>query len=254
MLLGIDHLVLAVDEPETAAERLESGLGLRAGGGGRHDALGTFNRLLWLGDSYLELIGVFDRDLAAESWLGRPVLASIATGGGLATWAIAVDDLDGQLRWLGDDAGLVGPLDGERRRPDGRVVRWRLAHPAVLSATSPFLIEHGPTGAEWTPPERAARAAEQHPVGGAVRLEALQVAIASPAVAAARLRSLVATSAEADGRSAVRIHVGGQDVRFGAPRDEDGPAAIVDLVADVATKRRIVRIGDCEIRLRGARR
>ena len=52
-----------------------------------------------LGDSYLELVGVFDPALAAQGWFGPPVLATLERGGGLATWAIAVDDLESQLRW-----------------------------------------------------------------------------------------------------------------------------------------------------------
>ena len=251
MISGIDHLVIAVDDPDEVAASLEDGLGLGAGDGGRHDALGTFNRLVWLGDSYLELIGVFDRDRAAESWIGRPVLASLAAGGGLATWAIAVDDLEGQLRWVPADAGLTAPIDGTRHRPDGRVVRWRLAHPAALSATAPFLIEHDPTGAEWTADERAARAEAAHPAGGPVRLTGIEVQTDRPAAAAARLRSLLATSAEADGRGAVRVQLGAQHVRFVTPRLTDAAPAIVELVVDAPMRRRVARIGDCEIRLRG---
>src|SRR5690242_16739043 len=123
MLLGIDHVALATADPDATAAELETRLGLAAAGGGRHDALGTFNRLVWLGDSYLELIGVFDEPLARESWLGVPVLAALERGGGLATWVVAVDDLDVALRWGPPDGGLIGPLDGERRRPDGEVVR-----------------------------------------------------------------------------------------------------------------------------------
>ena len=61
MLLGIDHLVIAVRDPDAAAATIERDLGIAFTGGGRHDAWGTFNRLAFLGDSYLELIGVFDR-------------------------------------------------------------------------------------------------------------------------------------------------------------------------------------------------
>src|SRR2546425_2843061 len=93
MLLGIDHLAIAVADPDDAATRLERELGLGASGGGRHDALGTFNRLVWLGDTYLELIGVFDHEIAEGSWLGAPTLRVLELGGGLATWAIATDAL-----------------------------------------------------------------------------------------------------------------------------------------------------------------
>ncbi|HET9347400.1 MAG TPA: VOC family protein [Candidatus Limnocylindrales bacterium] len=249
MTLGIDHLVVAVDDPDGAAAELETKLGLDAGGGGRHDALGTFNRLVWFGDSYLELVGVFDRGLAEASWLGGPVLAALERGGGLATWAVAVDDLAAHLRWAPESAGLVGPLDGERRRPDGRLVRWRLAHPPELSAASPFLIEHDTSAAEWTPDERLTRASEAHPIGGRVRLLSLEIEAPAPAPAAGRLRSMLGTSVEPAGRAGVGVHVGRHVVRFLASRPR-GPTG-VELVAEVTMRRRSIVIGDCEIRVRG---
>ena len=179
MLLGIDHLVIAVADPDAAAAQLERELGLAATGGGRHDALGTFNRLVWLGDSYLELIGVFDRALASESWVGAPTLRALDAGGGLATWALATDAIDrdvAALRAAGSD--LAEPIGGERRRADGAVVRWRMSAPRRLGpADPPFLIEHDPASAEWTPADRAAQAPQAHPVGGPVRLEVLELPV-----------------------------------------------------------------------------
>ncbi len=173
MQTGIDHLVIAVVDPDAAAAELETNLGLVAGGGGRHEALGTFNRLVWLGDTYLELIGVFDPVLAAASWIGAPTLRALETGGGLATWAIASDDIDADvaaLRAQGSD--LAEPIGGERLRPDGRVVRWRLAAGTRLDPDRPpFLIEHDSSAAEWTPEDRAARA------DGPTRLTVLELAV-----------------------------------------------------------------------------
>lgn len=250
MLVGIDHVVLAVEDPDAAAATLAEKLGLDATGGGRHEALGTFNRLVWLGDSYLELIGVFDRERAARSWLGPPVLAAIDRGGGLATWAVAVDDLDRQLTWLPPDAGFVGPLDGERRRDDGRVVRWRLAHPPAVSPTTPFLIQHDRRGAEWTQEDREARAEQRHPIGGRVRLAGVEVATETAPVAAGRLRRLLATSAEPAGRGAIRIVLGPQEARIVQARPRG--VTSVELLADVPLpRRRSVMLGDCEIRLTG---
>ena len=142
-------------------------------------APGTYNRIAWLGDSYLELIGVFDRDLAARSWLGAPSLRAIDAGGGLATWAVATDAIDEDVARLNArGAKLAAPIDGQRRRPDGTVVRWRLAGPRELGpATPPFLIEHDPTAAEWSAAERAARAAQTHQLGAPVRLETLELEV-----------------------------------------------------------------------------
>lgn len=248
MAIEIDHAVLATDDPDATAEVLTTRLGLTAAAGGRHDTLGTFNRLVWLGDAYLELVGVFDQELASRSWFGAVVLASLERGGGLATWAIAVDDLEVAIRWA-PPATLIGPADGERRRPDDRVVRWRLARPAVLGPATPFLIEHDHAAAEWTPAERAARADERHDVGGRVRLTGIEVQVDSPPGVAGRIRSILSAPVEPAGRGAVRVRLGDQEVRFVTTRP--GSAAVVDLVTDVAIRTRVGRIGDTEIRLRG---
>ena len=110
MLLGIDHLVIAVADPEAAAAELEAELGLAATGGGRH-AAGTHNRLVFLGDAYLELIGVWDRALA----LGHPIGAAVVR---------ALDAGSARARHL-------RPRD--RRRPARG--RWRCARPARRSPT-----------------------------------------------------------------------------------------------------------------------
>lgn len=251
MIVGLDHVVLAVDDPDAAADELRERLGLEASAGGRHERLGTFNRLVWLGDSFLELVGVFDRGLAGESWFGRLTLEALGRGGGLATWVVALDDLDAHLRWLPADAGLTGPIDGARVRPDGGEVRWRMAHPPAVGPTVPFLIEHDPTGAEWTDADRAARAEATHPVGGKVRLATIDVATDRLAAAAGRLRTLLGTHAQPDGRRAVLVQVGGQAVRFVMGAAEGGPAATIELGTDAVVRTRKVRIGDAEIRLRG---
>jgi Glyoxalase-like domain len=184
VLLGIDHVVIAVHDLDAAAAELGQSVGLVAAGGGRHPSLGTRNRLAWLGDTYVELAAIEDPAIAATSWLGVPVAAALAGGCGLATWAIATDsiseDVDA-LRVRG--AGMGEPAHGGRIRDDGAVVRWRFALPGVIGPLAPFLIEHDAGSAEWTPADRAARAAEGHPVNGPgrgegpVRLEVLELPV-----------------------------------------------------------------------------
>lgn len=184
VLTGIDHLVIACPDPDEAVNAIADRLGLAPGGGGRHERLGTFNRLIWLGDSYVELIGVFDRTLAEASWIGAPTIRALDAwpAGTLATWAVASDAIAADVELLqarGSDLGE--PVAGERMRPDGRIVRWTLAAPRRLGPTDPpFLIEHDPTAAEWTPAERAERAEHPHPLGGPVLLEALEIPVPDP--------------------------------------------------------------------------
>ena len=249
MFLGIDHLVLAVEDPDGAAADLERRLGLEATGGGRHDALGTFNRLVWLGDSYLELIGVFDQPLAAASWIGAPTLRALDAGGGLATWAIATDALDRdveRLRAMGADHGE--PQPGQRRRPDGAVVGWRLAaSPRLGPADPPFLIEHDVTSAEWKPADRAARAEQRHPLGGAVRLETVELPVDDPNVTIQRLARAVGLRFRPSlaGSGARDASVGGQTVRL-RPRRTGSPfAASIHLAVAAAVDPRTTELLGC---------
>jgi hypothetical protein len=231
MLLGIDHLVIAVGDPDAAAATMEADLGLAVTGGGRHEHAGTFNRLAFLGDTYLELIGVFDRSLveAATAFaVSRASLALLDEGReGLATWAVATDDVGAEVERLRAAGSSIGDaLAGSRTRPDGEVVRWATAFPQLGPDRPPFLIEHEPVGAEWGPEARAARATFRHPRGGALRVTGITIHSTDPVLAASRFRDEVGIDV-----SAVRAaHVGGQAVRIVAATQT--PLPIVDLACD----------------------
>ena len=253
MLLGIDHLVIACADPDAAVADLEREVGLRAGGGGRHEALGTFNRLIWLGDTYLEFIGVFDRGLAQRSWIGSPTVRALDAGGGLATWAVVTDDIEGDVARLNaDGAGLAEPIDGQRVRPDGDIVRWRLSTSRELGPERPpFLIEHDPTAAEWSPEDRAARTAEIHPIGAAVRLTTLELPVADmPGTIAGLMRTVRIGPFRPSlaGRGARDAGLGGQALRLTPRRPvagADWPVPTVHLAVDAPAGQQTVEIGGC---------
>jgi hypothetical protein len=251
MLLGLDVLMIAVADPDSAAEQLERQLGLAATGGGRHDALGTFNRIAWLGDTYIELIGVFDQELARQSWLGAATLRALDSGGGLEFWAIATDAIDrdvAQLRATGSDLGE--PIGGERRRDDEGVVRWRMAaSPSVGPADPPSLVEHDLASAEWTPADRAARQAEAHPFGGPVRLEVLELRVDD--VNGTIQRFLKATGLRfrpsLSGGGSRDAAVGDQTVRLSPMRGGSGsPALHLVATGGAATEPRTASIFGCD--------
>lgn len=183
MLVGLDHLIIAVGDPATAALELEDTLGLSATGGGRHDLHGTFNRLVWLGDSYIELMGVFDESIAAGSWWGSHVARLLTSASGAAAGiALASNELGADAQRLRDQGSPISePVDGRRMRADDREVRWSLARlPGPTSGIGlAFLIEHDPEAAEWTPDERAVRAAEIHPLGTIARLTRVGFSVSS---------------------------------------------------------------------------
>lgn len=118
----LDHVVLAVRDLGGAAEYLEQAHGLTSYVGGSHPSWGTANRIVPLGDSYLELIAVVDGTTAAATDVGRWVTAGASSRGSPIGWAVRPDDLDATSRRLGLTAH-----DGSRTRPDGATVRWRMA-------------------------------------------------------------------------------------------------------------------------------
>ena len=88
-------MIYATRDLERAAKRLEDELGIAAVAGGRHEGLGTHNRIVPLGGGYLELLAVCDPEEAESSVLGAALGTRIAQQGeGLMAWAAAVDDVE----------------------------------------------------------------------------------------------------------------------------------------------------------------
>ncbi|MGH2591434.1 MAG: VOC family protein [Actinomycetota bacterium] len=121
-MLRIDHVVYAVRDLDEAAERFRRDLGLDSTPGGRHPGWGTANRIVPLGEDYLELISVVDDDRAAGTAFGRSLLERSGAGDGWFAVCVAADDLEAVARRLDLEVS-----EGSRERPDGGVVRWRSA-------------------------------------------------------------------------------------------------------------------------------
>lgn len=183
MIQGIDHLVIACADPDAAASELEERLGLAATGGGRHPDAGTFNRIVWLADAYLELIGVDDASLARERPLGRAVIEALEQrGGGLVTYALAVDSLEPTVERLRAAGSSIGPVThGSRQRSDGEAVEWWTAQfDRIASDGPPFLIQHAYSGAEWGFDALQTRRAYAHPLGSPAMLVRVDLATDDP--------------------------------------------------------------------------
>jgi hypothetical protein len=126
-VLAIDHVILGVHDLDAATRRMEA-LGFGVADGGRHQGLGTANRIVPIprgGDDppqYLELLGVVDRREAEGTAFGRALLARIAAGDCLTRWCFQTDDLDTIARRL-----TLAPEARGRVRPDGVTLTWRAA-------------------------------------------------------------------------------------------------------------------------------
>ncbi len=91
--MRLDHVILATDDLDRTCRRLGQ-LGLGWVPGGRHDHIGTSNRIVPLGTSYLELLTVVDESEARTSAFGSWALQTLAARESLMGWAVAVDDID----------------------------------------------------------------------------------------------------------------------------------------------------------------
>jgi hypothetical protein len=121
-VLRLDHVVYAVRDLDEAAARFRRAFGLDSVAGGRHAGWGTANGIVPLGEEYLELIGVVDAREAEATKFGRSLLERTKAGEGWYTIAVASDD----VVLIGERLGLE--IDaGSRARPDGEVLRWRMA-------------------------------------------------------------------------------------------------------------------------------
>lgn len=136
MLLGIDHIVIAVPDLATAIKNYQR-LGFTVVPGGRHP-VGTYNGLIAFADgSYIELIA-FYRENPEHRWWD-----ALQNGGGLVDFCMQTDDLAGDTAKL-RNAGVEidDPVPWSRTRPDGYQLKWLLSlargeHRGV----APFLIQ-----------------------------------------------------------------------------------------------------------------
>jgi hypothetical protein len=138
-MMAIDHVILLVDDLDEAADLMLEQHGLASVAGGRHPGVGTCNRIVPLGDAYLELMAVADAEEAAASPVGRWALAAERWPPRIAAICMRADDLDAVARRLG-----LEPAPGSRARPDGSALTWRtvgLEHLVAPGGLPLFFIE-----------------------------------------------------------------------------------------------------------------
>lgn len=135
--MQVDHVIYAVSDLEEAAERFRRAHGLSSYAGGSHPSWGTANRLIPMGDDYLELVGIFEPETAAMNPFGQMVAAAIEAGERPVGWAVRTDDVEAVAARLG-----ISVVPGERVTPGGGVVRWRAAGlvEALNDRSRPFFI------------------------------------------------------------------------------------------------------------------
>jgi len=199
MLLGIDHLVIAVRDLDAATKDYRD-LGFTVVPGGRHTGIGTYNSLIAFRDgAYLELIAFYEPRDDHRWW------APLQKGGGLVDYCLQTDDLPGDTRVL-RAAGLdIGdPEKRDRKRPDGKEIRWVFSlSRGAYRGVAPFIIADETGRDERVPRERS------H-ANGVTGVGTLTVAVDD----VARVRRWYAEVTKQPGADVTRPDLAGAGARF----------------------------------------
>jgi catechol 2,3-dioxygenase-like lactoylglutathione lyase family enzyme len=178
VITRFDHAVLPVRDLDGALALWRDRLGFDARYGGRH-AGGTHNGIVRFGTDYVELISVLDREAVLAGGIADTAAVVDLLDrqeGGLLGYIVATDDADAaaeRFRRLGLSE-MVGPFAMERRRPDGRLLEWRLLSPRRQAWGTPWTML-----IEWEMPDAERLTWEEpgsHP-NGAREITAIAVAI-----------------------------------------------------------------------------
>jgi hypothetical protein len=135
----VDHVVMLVADADAAALDLRKQYGLGSEPGMYYERAGTRHFTVPLRPpQHLEFVTIENRDAAAETEIGRRVLACEAEGAGLFAWSVLVDDLDAVSERLD-----IEIFDYTIPHGDGTLRGWRaVSGPAHL----PFFIDYPDNG------------------------------------------------------------------------------------------------------------
>ena len=165
MTLRLDHLAISCAALAEGVAAVEAAFGVALAPGGQHAHMGTHNRLLNLGDLYLEVIAI-DPAAPAPAWPRWFDLDHFSGAPRLTNWVAGCDDLMAEL--AASPAGVGVPV--ALARGD---FRWQMAVPAdgrlPFGGAFPALIQwDGATPAAALPDAglRLQRLTVRHPDAG----------------------------------------------------------------------------------------
>jgi hypothetical protein len=121
-MLRVDHLAVSCASLVEGVAWAEELLGVPLAGGGKHGHMSTHNRLVNMGDLYLEVIAI-DPDAPAPAWPRWFDLDNFTGAPRLTNWVAACDDLVAELALSPKGTGVPVALS----RGD---FRWQMGVPA----------------------------------------------------------------------------------------------------------------------------
>lgn len=211
MSVRIDHVITAARDLD-ALEATFRRLGFFVTGGGTHPHLGTRNRLVLLGEGYLELLAIADASVASPA-LGR----RLAAGDGWIGSAVQSADVAAEVEVIRARGAMIsGPHPGRLVAPDGTARGWRtatLGGDDLWSSAEPlpFLIQHD-TGGERHRRELAGADGDQPHPNGAQGLVEVTVAVRDLEAVARRYAAALGLLATEPRRHDAALHADALDL------------------------------------------
>jgi catechol 2,3-dioxygenase-like lactoylglutathione lyase family enzyme len=200
-VIGIDHVIVAVDDLEAATTLFSAGLGFHISGGGVHPQFGTANRIIVLEDEYIEL-------LAPQPGARPRGLVGSLLNDGVGCLACIPSLRDPQAYANGARVrgfAVGGPQEGRLEAVEGFSRGWKtVALPDKMLPGTPFCIKHDCEGVER-------RRLLAGPVGpaphanGAAHIAGITLAVEDCHASAERFQQVLGLSGEAEGRDSMLI-------------------------------------------------
>ena len=112
--------------------------------GGVHTGRGTHNAIAFNDEDYLELLSVRDAaEYRAATGGSGGLMDFLARGGGFRYVAVQSDDLAADVAAMrGRGVDVSDAVDGARRTPDGKELRWKSATLGPRNPLPIFFVEH----------------------------------------------------------------------------------------------------------------
>ncbi|OHX43922.1 VOC family protein [Cytobacillus oceanisediminis] len=129
MNLALDHLVHFIKaEPSEAVEKWGN-VGYKAVLGGSHENWGTYNSLLYIGQSYIEFLSIESCHIAAaaENPLIKQLTDDLPSGEGIGQLCFRtsnIEELKAELKRKGFESLPI--FEGSRKRQDGSLLSWKM--------------------------------------------------------------------------------------------------------------------------------
>lgn len=153
-MLYLDHVIWTGNNVEEINNKYGIKFAVKSVKGGEHEDWGTFNYLTHMSNNcYLEWLGIRDMERAEQQDipLTQHLVQALKTGKeGPFQFALRTNKMGDYINhFTANDIPFTGPVTGERQKPNGQLLSWRMLFPhreGDEGEVLPFLIQ-------WDQPE-----------------------------------------------------------------------------------------------------